>query len=1060
KWDSDMADPVFLHQSATLYMTYHWVQIHVHRPFIPRPGRDPVLPFPSLAICSNAARRIVHIAEVLQDRRDSGVVPLEMIPNILSPLFTATTILLVSIWRPHQSPKHFLESEKDMSTVYRAIEIVQKYEDRYPMAGRVADTLNLVLTVGQIPRSRGSLKRSSPEDDFEYPLRSAPGQPRTANESLSSEHPRGSANFEGTSFGHSGDVASIHPYLGPQVSDFSSQGYHGAASGLEKLFDLDFLEQNSLREPTSAEGLFTDDIPLDLNLHSSSMPASGENFDFTFTSQEDWSLFMSGVDEMLSEKIRSIRNGKVSSNDASLDASDALNDSLYQRRKMGAKTPSNAANDEAPELVTGTASTKLAISLILKLNHIIHLRESEHTRHKLDWARLPSNSSFTDLILSTSDGFADGSPFFDSQRVLKLFILNSIPSPQHEAELRGYLLQLSKLSIRLRADTKDALGSSEEKEKLFRALELAMQLYRTIVSAHRKLPPEILQRIFSFCVMGPDSEVSSFKTALVLSHVSRNWRSVALSQPTLWSKVTVDVLKIAASAQTVSDVAILLERSKNIPLTIILLATRSPATGGDTTLLGQHDPHAVGNALISLLKETLSSVYFRVCSLEIHCQSDTDLGPGQRSLSLISAPPAPILERLDMPVDLTRCPFVVHWIQTLISGAPHLRYLSSRTPSIAIQSAVQWHSMETMDLLEPSNQLSCVNLSQISILLSAAPTLRVCAVGLSDQHVEYPAGVPATLTHPSLRVLTIHAHRTNRFGDFLDRFTFPSLLSLTISGIMERWPETPMKAFLARSRCPIKQLSVPDTPIAPDIIISHISTDVVRNSLEDLRLHKTSTAMVDRLLEHLTFQPNAPSYLNLHTLVCAVSPTKHTQVFSRFASSRLDSDASTQVAKLKRVHLNVPSDASQTNATLELVAFLIMEKIEASVVQYNPWDLENFNPPTPSTREYGEEDCDTAPDHDPAIQDESCLDDLELAYPDDHEMRLFDGDYQPLTTDEKTPALMETQYRLDPGVGETNEEHRLPAGYPPSTGSSTPSPERKRRRFISERARMSSELWE
>jgi len=78
-----MTDPVFLHQSVTLYVVYHWAQIQVHRPFIPRPGRDPVLPFPSLAICANAARKIIQILEGLQVKRDGGLLPLEMIPSIL-----------------------------------------------------------------------------------------------------------------------------------------------------------------------------------------------------------------------------------------------------------------------------------------------------------------------------------------------------------------------------------------------------------------------------------------------------------------------------------------------------------------------------------------------------------------------------------------------------------------------------------------------------------------------------------------------------------------------------------------------------------------------------------------------------------------------------------------------------------------------------------------------------------------------------------------------------------------------------------------------------------------
>ncbi|KAL0068996.1 Gypsy retrotransposon integrase-like protein 1 [Marasmius tenuissimus] len=241
--------------------------------------------------------------EILQARRDSGALPLEMMPNILSPLFAATMLLLVSIWRPHQSPKHLLDSEKDMTTVYQSLKIVQKYEDRYPMAGRVLDILNLVVAIGQVPRAKGSLKRSSPDDDFEYPLRSAPGQPWTGDENLSSDNPRGFANFESTPFGRPGNIASVHPCLGPrpQVSDSPSQEYYGAAFDSERTFDFNSFEQNSLHEPTGAEGLFvTENFPLDSNLHSSSTPASRENIDFAFTSQEDWSLFMSGVDDMLS----------------------------------------------------------------------------------------------------------------------------------------------------------------------------------------------------------------------------------------------------------------------------------------------------------------------------------------------------------------------------------------------------------------------------------------------------------------------------------------------------------------------------------------------------------------------------------------------------------------------------------------------------------------------------------------------------------------------------------------------------------------------------------------
>jgi len=67
----------FFNQSVLLYLSYYWVQILVHKPFITRPNADSDLSFPSLAICVNAARSAIHVMEVQQRR---GFLPL---PNVV-----------------------------------------------------------------------------------------------------------------------------------------------------------------------------------------------------------------------------------------------------------------------------------------------------------------------------------------------------------------------------------------------------------------------------------------------------------------------------------------------------------------------------------------------------------------------------------------------------------------------------------------------------------------------------------------------------------------------------------------------------------------------------------------------------------------------------------------------------------------------------------------------------------------------------------------------------------------------------------------------------------------
>lgn len=74
RWDPNREDDTFFNQSASLYCFYYHIQILVHRPFIPSPRRPVPLPFPSLAICTNAARSCSHVASI-QGRRFSIAPP-------------------------------------------------------------------------------------------------------------------------------------------------------------------------------------------------------------------------------------------------------------------------------------------------------------------------------------------------------------------------------------------------------------------------------------------------------------------------------------------------------------------------------------------------------------------------------------------------------------------------------------------------------------------------------------------------------------------------------------------------------------------------------------------------------------------------------------------------------------------------------------------------------------------------------------------------------------------------------------------------------------------------
>ncbi|BGP30556.1 Gypsy retrotransposon integrase-like protein 1 [Rhodotorula toruloides] len=67
RWNPAQQDDDLLCQSAWLMCIYYQTQILVHREFV-SPSRSRALGFPSLAICSNAARATAHVVDVLRQR--------------------------------------------------------------------------------------------------------------------------------------------------------------------------------------------------------------------------------------------------------------------------------------------------------------------------------------------------------------------------------------------------------------------------------------------------------------------------------------------------------------------------------------------------------------------------------------------------------------------------------------------------------------------------------------------------------------------------------------------------------------------------------------------------------------------------------------------------------------------------------------------------------------------------------------------------------------------------------------------------------------------------------
>lgn len=139
RWDPDRENNVFLHQSTHVHSMFYFLQMVLHRPFLPgmhlSGGSSP-----SLAICTSAARSCLHIVEIQRSRYGTTYPTLIVswyhpVSDVTDPMsksdgFAAATILLLNMWT-HKRGGQVSSSKKDMQSVEMFLQHLKACENRY-----------------------------------------------------------------------------------------------------------------------------------------------------------------------------------------------------------------------------------------------------------------------------------------------------------------------------------------------------------------------------------------------------------------------------------------------------------------------------------------------------------------------------------------------------------------------------------------------------------------------------------------------------------------------------------------------------------------------------------------------------------------------------------------------------------------------------------------------------------------------------------------------------------------------------------------------------------------
>ncbi|KAJ8095360.1 Gypsy retrotransposon integrase-like protein 1 [Marasmius tenuissimus] len=152
KWNPTNQNPLFFTQSTIIWITYYGVQMLVHKPFMTlstspsgaeeenEKSSNSLAAFPSLSICVNAARAVVHIVEAGQrwserERRqkangktwvpEPGPRPF---PTVMSAITSSATVLFSNAWRGIRTKKT-PDAFRELADVYRCLEVLNEWED-------------------------------------------------------------------------------------------------------------------------------------------------------------------------------------------------------------------------------------------------------------------------------------------------------------------------------------------------------------------------------------------------------------------------------------------------------------------------------------------------------------------------------------------------------------------------------------------------------------------------------------------------------------------------------------------------------------------------------------------------------------------------------------------------------------------------------------------------------------------------------------------------------------------------------------------------------------------
>ncbi|KIM44128.1 hypothetical protein M413DRAFT_443171 [Hebeloma cylindrosporum] len=427
---------------------------------------------------------------------------------------------------------------------------------------------------------------------------------------------------------------------------------------------------------------------------------------------------------------------------------------------------------------------------------------------------------------------------------------NYVPGDTEIAEIKQYVSSVHHKLTQYDARIAELEAALQEITKKRTELHTIVSAHEALISPLRRLPPEILQLIFVWCLpQNHNSVMHASEAPVLLGRVCSEWRRISLATPEVWASLhivppNVNFSNPGSSAARFERkrelVKMWLERSGACPLSISLV-----------WFAGDSEEEV---KLCASILEVLVPMCGRWKTLDFQV-------PLKMFTPFIglTVEDVPLLEGMSLMDNRTPLDTVAvdRWPESLTfaESATKLRNFTLTFFSGGIRlPSIPWPQLTTL-YLESNIAFFFTDSREMLNTLSGCANLQSCTLKFPLSHTALlPAykKLDAPIVLPQLLTLCVdgdqHLHNTFHMSNTLTNLCAPKLRKLEILGRSGRpegsvapEPLGAVRTLLQRSKCPLERLNVESMTMLPDEFVACLR---LIPSLVELVVHNWSVRVI------------------------------------------------------------------------------------------------------------------------------------------------------------------------------------------------------------------------